>query len=96
MKTAALPPDAPRLPYFGNALGFLRDPLGFLRRTGARHGDVVGVKLGPMRITLLSHPDLVEDVLVTRNKLWQKDAHLQTLRPCLLSGLPPCGSILRS
>jgi len=87
VKTAALPPDAPRLPYFGNALGFLRDPLGFLRRTGARHGDVVGVKLGPMRITLLSHPDLVEDVLVTRNKLWQKDAHLQTLRPVIGDGL---------
>ncbi len=53
-----------------------------------RHGDVVRVALGPMEVTLLSHPDLVEDVLVTRSKLWQKDRYLQTtLRPVLGDGL---------
>jgi cytochrome P450 len=53
-----------------------------------RHGDVVQVALGPLHVTLLSHPDLVEDVLVTRNRLWQKDAYLhQTLRPVLGDGL---------
>ena len=87
MKTAVVPPDAPRLPYVGNALSFLRDPLAFLRTTGARYGDVVGVKLGPLHVTLFSHPDYVEDILVTRNKLWQKDAHLETLRPVIGEGL---------
>ena len=49
---------------------------------------MVGVALGPLEVTLLSHPDLVEDVLVTRNRLWQKDRYLhQTLRPVLGDGL---------
>jgi cytochrome P450 len=66
----------------------MRDALGFLRRARDRHGDVVEVALGPMRTVLLSHPDLVEDILVTRNRLWRKDAYLRTsLRPVLGEGL---------
>jgi cytochrome P450 len=86
--TAVAPPNAPRLPVVGNALSFRRDPLRFLRGIQHKHGDVVGVALGPMQVTLISHPDYVEDILVTRNKLWQKDAYLQTtLRPVIGEGL---------
>lgn len=82
------PPVAPRLPVVGNALSFLRDALAFLTRTRDVHGDVVKVAIGPMEVVLVSHPDLVEDVLVTRNKLWKKDRLLQeTLRPVLGDGL---------
>jgi cytochrome P450 len=88
VSTAADPPFAPRLPFLGNAVSYLRDPLRFLQSMRERHGDVVRVMLGPMEVTLVSHPDLVEDVLVTRNKLWQKDKYLQTtLRPVLGDGL---------
>ena len=81
-------PVAPRLPLVGNGLAFLREPLGFLRAMRDRHGDVVRVALGPMEATLVSHPDLVEDVLVARNRLWRKDAYLRTsLRPVLGQGL---------
>lgn len=81
-------PVAPRLPLVGNGLAFLREPLGFLREMRDRHGDVVRVALGPMEATLVSHPDLVEDVLVARNRLWRKDAYLRTsLRPVLGQGL---------
>ncbi|MDB4936819.1 MAG: cytochrome family protein [Labilithrix sp.] len=87
-KTGTLPPIAPGLPFFGNSLSFMRSPLGFLRTTRERHGDVVRVAIGPLHVTLLSHPDLVEDVLVTRNRLWQKDRFLQSnLRPVLGDGL---------
>jgi cytochrome P450 len=65
----------------------MRSPLGFLRSIRERHGDVVRVAIGPLHVTLLSHPDLVEDVLVTRNRLWQKDRFLQNLRPVLGDGL---------
>src|SRR4051812_39126791 len=66
----------------------MRDPLRFLRTMQQRHGDVVDVAIGPMKVTLVSHPDLVEDILVTRNRLWQKDAYLQTtLRPVIGDGL---------
>ena len=85
---APLPPKAPGLPFVGNLLTYLDDPLRFLRSTRDRHGDVVRVALGPLEVTLVSHPDLVEDVLITRNKLWLKDRFIQTtLRPVLGDGL---------
>jgi cytochrome P450 len=85
---AKTPPKAPRLPVVGNALTFLRTPLQFLRSMCETHGDVVEVALGPMEATLVSDPDMVEDILVTRNRLWQKDIFLQTsLRPVLGQGL---------
>jgi len=66
----------------------MRDPLHFLRSTREKYGDVVRVAIGPLEVVLVSHPDLVEDVLVTRNRLWQKDRYLhQTLRPVLGDGL---------
>lgn len=88
MVAANHPPVAPGLPVVGNMLAFRRDALGFLRTMRARHGDVVGVRIGPMRATLLSHPDHVEDILVTRNRLWQKDKFLHiALAPVLGQGL---------
>lgn len=87
MNSVAAPPQAWRLPVVGNALAYLRDPLQFLCAMRDKHGDIALVKLGPMVVTLISHPDLVEDILVTRNKLWQKDRYLQMLRPLLGDGL---------
>jgi cytochrome P450 len=82
------PPVAPRLPIVGNLFAFRRDPLEFLCSMRRKHGDVVDVALGPLEVTLLSHPDLVEDILVTRSKLWRKDRFLRTnLRPLLGDGL---------
>jgi cytochrome P450 len=81
-------PIAPRLPIVGNLLEFRRDPLAFLCSMRRVHGDVVDVALGPLKVTLLSHPDFVEDILVTRSKLWTKDRFLRTnLRPLLGDGL---------
>jgi cytochrome P450 len=81
-------PVAPGLPLFGNLLEFRRDPLRFLCAMRETHGDVVEVAIGPMKTTLVSHPDLIEDILVTRSRLWQKDRFLQTsLRPVLGDGL---------
>jgi cytochrome P450 len=83
----ASPPAAPGLPFFGHSLPYLRDPLGFLRATAGRHGDVVRVSIGPLQMTLVSHPELVESVLVTQNRLWQKDRFMRVLRPVLGDGL---------
>jgi cytochrome P450 len=81
-------PTAPRLPLVGNLFEFRRDPLSFLCDMRRAHGDVVEVAVGPLKVTLLSHPDLVEDILVTRSKLWRKDRFLRTnLRPLLGDGL---------
>jgi cytochrome P450 len=84
---ASAPPIAPGVPFFGNSIPYLRDPLAFLRSTRDTYGDVVRIALGPLKLTLVSHPDHVEDVLVTRNKLFQKDRFVDTLRPVLGDGL---------
>jgi cytochrome P450 len=83
----ASPPIAPGLPFLGNAVPYFRDTLAFLRTTRGRHGDVVRVSIGPVRMTLISHPDLVESVLVTQNRLFKKDRYLGVLRPVLGDGL---------
>ncbi len=88
MTQAVAPPVAPRLPFVGNALTFLKDPLRFLCETRDRYGDVVDVALGPMQVTLVSDPAIVEDILVGRSRLFQKDRFLRTsLRPVLGDGL---------
>lgn len=81
------PPKAPGVVYFGNSFAYMRDPLAFLCTTRERHGDVVRVSLGPLKVVLVSHPDLVEDILVTRSRLFKKDAFMQVLSPVLGQGL---------
>lgn len=82
------PPIVPGLPFLRNAVPYLRAPLAFLCSVREQHGDVANIGLGPMQMTLLSHPDLVEDVLVTRNKLFRKDRFLrEQLLPVLGHGL---------
>ena len=62
----------------GNLREFRRDRLGFL--TDARtYGDVVAIRLGPARIWVLNHPDLVEEVLVHKNRQFIK--HFALGRP---------------
>jgi cytochrome P450 len=83
----ASPPRAPGVPFFGNSLAYMRDPLRFLQRMRDTHGDIVRVAIGPVQMALISHPDLVEDVLVTQNRRWVKDRFLRVLRPVLGDGL---------
>ena len=81
-------PIAPRLPVVGHLFDFRRNPLRFLCAMRERHGDVVDVALGPLEVTLVSHPDLIEDILITKSKAWKKDRFLHTsLRPVLGEGL---------
>lgn len=46
------------------------DFLGWLQGLVARHGEVVRLKLGKQRLFLLSHPDEVGTVLITRHDTW--------------------------
>ncbi len=81
-------PVAPRLPIIGHFFDFRRDPLTFLCTMRRAYGDVVDVALGPLHAVLVHDPVLVEDILVTRSRLWRKDRFLRTtLRPVLGEGL---------
>jgi cytochrome P450 len=64
----ALVPPGPRGTWLGGNLAqFGADRLGFLERCARDFGDVVAIRLGPRRIYLVHHPDLIEEVLVHRN-----------------------------
>ena len=56
----------------GHLPELLRERTGFLARCASEHGDVVPLRFGHRRAVLISHPDLIEDVLVTRHRLFPK------------------------
>lgn len=51
------------------------------------YGDVAALRFGPRRVTLLSHPELVREVLVTRHRNFIKSYALQRARVLLGEGL---------
>src|SRR5262249_4825194 len=62
---------------------FRRGRLDFLTRCARDYGDVVALRFGPRRILLLSHPDLIEEVLVTQARHFRKHFALR-LNPLVL------------
>jgi cytochrome P450 len=74
----------------GGGLGLLRelnrDALGMLTRCARDYGDLVPLRLGLKRIVLISHPRLVEEVLVTRSHDFRKNL-APRLRSSLGNGL---------
>jgi cytochrome P450 len=68
----AFPPGPRGHPLVGNLPEFGRDLLGFLDDCARRYGDMVGLRLANYPTCFINHPDLVEDVLVTRNAQFRK------------------------
>jgi cytochrome P450 len=63
------PPSVPGLPLLGNALPFMMTnglPIHFFRQAAAKYGDVSHIKVGKQNLYLITHPDLVHEVLVRR------------------------------
>ena len=66
---------------------FRRDPLGMLERCAREHGDVARIRFGLSRAVILSHPALVEEVLVTRNQSFRKNPATRRLGSLIGRGL---------
>lgn len=66
---------------------FRRRPNTFLEDFARRYGDIVYFKLGPQHTYLLSHPDYVKEVFVTRQANFTKSRVLQRARSLLGEGL---------
>ncbi|HSK98617.1 MAG TPA: cytochrome P450 [Euzebyales bacterium] len=80
--------SAPRaVPAIGHLLQLRRDRLGFLTRVAREHGDLAELRLGPYRLLVASHPDLVRDVLVARPQAYRKGPIMQRARVVLGDGL---------
>ena len=71
----------------GHVGAFARDRLGFLTECAQEYGDVVAFRLMHHKVILVNHPDLVEEVLVTRNRSFIKHFALRMAKPTLGNGL---------
>jgi cytochrome P450 len=71
----------------GHLRPFQHDRLGYLTDCARTYGDMVDLRLGPMRVRVLNHPDLVEEVLVTKARHFIKHGPLRQARPSLGNGL---------
>jgi cytochrome P450 len=71
----------------GSFREIMRDRLDVLTRYARDYGDVVRMRVGPARVTLVSHPELVEDVLVSRARLFHKGFNEQMVRPAAGNGI---------
>jgi cytochrome P450 len=82
-ETVSLPPG-PRGHFLsGNLPEFRRDRLEFLTSCARDYGDVVRLRFGSRRLYLVSHPDLIEEVLVTQSRNFIKHFALR-LNPLVL------------
>ena len=66
---------------------FRSDPLGFVSRTAAQYGDLAYFRLGRQHVFLVNNPDLIREVLVTRQNNFTKSRALQRARVLLGEGL---------
>ncbi|HEX6903898.1 MAG TPA: cytochrome P450 [Thermoanaerobaculia bacterium] len=64
-----------------------RDPLGFLERVAARHGDLAHLRVGPYRLLFINHPDLLHEVLVAKHESFAKGRALDQARDVFGQGL---------
>ncbi len=63
------------------------DPLAFLTRVAREHGDAASFRIARARLFFFTHPELVRDVLVTRNASFMKGLALQRTKIVLGEGL---------
>jgi cytochrome P450 len=75
------PPGPRGPPVIGVFLAARRDPLGFFLECMRRYGDVVGMRFGPRRAYLLSHPDDVRHVLEDDQDIYAKTPTAERVRP---------------
>lgn len=84
----AHPRPITRWPVFGHLPGFVRDPLGTLRRAGA-HGDMTRLDLGFGRVLLLHRPEHADHVLREHRRNYGKQGPFwDGVRGLLGGGLP--------
>src|SRR5258707_13805424 len=88
MSAAPVPCGPKGPPLLGHLFAFRRDPLAFLSRIARDYpGDVVCFRPGPRDVYLVKHPDLIKDVLVTRQHDFSKSRGLEWAKLFLGEGL---------
>ncbi|CAM5329198.1 hypothetical protein SAVIM338S_00891 [Streptomyces avidinii] len=73
-------------PVAGHAPSLIRRPLPFVRSLAA-HGDIVRIRLGPLPVYALTHPALVQRVLVDDARNYARGRIFEKAGPFLGEGL---------
>jgi cytochrome P450 len=71
----------------GGSIDYTRDSLQYLRRVHRECGDIAYLRLYGMGAYFINHPDLIERVMITDNRHYQKDFFIRKLRDVLGHGL---------
>ncbi len=83
----SFPPGPDGRPSIANLIELRRDPLIMFTRLAREYGDIAHFTIGPQHIFLLSHPDLIRDVLVTNQRNFVKGRGLEQAKRVLGNGL---------
>ncbi len=76
------------LPLIGALIPFSRDVLGYMVGNARRYPELVALKMMNMKFYQVTHPDLIEQVLVTHNTKFIKDKGLKIYaKPVFGNGL---------
>ena len=76
---ATLPPGPPELPFIGQTLRYMRNPIG-LMQDAARYGDLVTLSTKPALVYLVNHPDLIRDVVVTNHQKLDRGPNVEVMK----------------
>src|SRR5262245_10784640 len=84
MTAPRIPPSPPLVTWLGGHLNrFRAGRLDFFADTARTYGDVVKLRFGHRRVYLVSHPELIEEVVVAKNQNFIKHFALR-LNPVVL------------
>jgi cytochrome P450 len=83
----ARPPGPPGRLLSGNLNEFMTNRLDFMTDCAQQYGDLCSFRLGPRRVYLANHPDLLEQVLVTDARHYIKHFGARMYKPVLGNGL---------
>ena len=89
---ANLPPGPPELPFIGQTLRYVRDPIRFMLDS-ARYGDLVTLSVKPALLLMVNHPDLIRDVVVTNHRLVGRGPNTDVLKYAMGEGLVTAGPV---
>jgi cytochrome P450 len=81
------PPRAPGNFLVGNLFQVMRKPLDFASEFAREYGDIVRVRIGPLVLYLVSHPEAIEQMLRRDHRLFIKDKGTRMLSSVLGDGL---------
>jgi cytochrome P450 len=87
MPLTTLPPGPKGTLIAGNLRDFSTHRLDFFLKVAREYGDLASFRFGPRRVFLASHPDLIEQVLVTDAKHYIKHFGARNYKPVLGNGL---------